>query len=74
MTRSEFLTGLAELQQQTAPIKLSIGWTVPKTNLVKSNYILITEAPPKVLNYVVTNIPGYAYEIHDGGLLISFDD
>lgn len=73
MTRSEFLAGLAKLQQQTAPINLSIGWTDPETNQVKSNYIMITEAPPKVISYVATNLPGYAYSIHDGGLLISFD-
>ncbi len=62
----ELLLMLMKLQENTAPITLSIGYT-DSANQVKAG-ILIQEAPPKVIETLVAE--GYICSLTAGGLFV----
>jgi hypothetical protein len=49
MTKAEVLAKIAELQEETAPVKLAIGY-VTKDGLCKSDAIVLYDCPSTVLS------------------------
>jgi hypothetical protein len=66
-TSRDVLARLSELQQTSAPIKLSIGGTSPQ-GTVLHNVVVLHDAPPSVVSTVVTEFR-HAY-LNERGLHI----
>ena len=64
---AELLSLLLSLQEKTAPIKMSLGYT-GKNNIVYRG-IMIHEAAPAVINELVKN--GYCCSLMSEGMLVS---
>ncbi len=62
----DVLGTLAELQTQTAPIRITIGGT--RNNIVNSDVVLIHDAPPRVVETLVRKFFGVS--LHDGALQV----
>lgn len=58
---------LAKLQEDCAPIKLSIGSTT-ETNMVRHDTIVINDAPPVVINKLVEL--GYSLFATEKGIVV----
>lgn len=69
MTKLEVLSIILECQKMCAPVKVSIGWT-NKDNQVKSNYIVVHEAPPKVIKELMNTKDLFPSLVEGEGLLI----
>ncbi len=65
--RKELLGSLAKIQQNTAPIVVSIGY-VTISNQVAHDVIVLKEAPPVVTEDLVK--AGYHLDICPGGVII----
>jgi len=61
------LAMLVDLQEDTAPIKLSIGYTDPQSNQVRQGSLVIHEAPGKVVK-ALANTGGIITGLHAGAL------
>lgn len=72
LVRAKFLSELVLIQQDTAPIDLTIGTTI--NGSVHSEYIKIMGAAPLVVKEVVELSEKYGLlpSLHLGGLLIDF--
>ena len=73
ITRIEVLSVIAQEQQTCAPVKLTIGYTDPKTNMVKNDRIVIHKCPPVILERLV-NLCGYKADMCEEGLVIMCDE
>jgi hypothetical protein len=64
----ELLVKLAKMQKDTAPVKLSIGYTDNK-GFVKSDAVVIYDCPPKIVTELVQD-SSLMVEMREGGLLV----
>jgi len=72
LVQARFLADLALIQQDTAPIDLSIGAAILGT--VNSGCIIVKNAPGLVVEKMVDLVKKYGVRVslRDGGLLIDF--
>lgn len=59
------LRRIAELQESTAPVQISIGYTDHK-NTVKHDGIVVHSAPPKVVSALVSEYEFVRLEAYEG--------
>ena len=73
LVRARFLADLVLIQQDTAPISLSIGATVG--GIVRPDFIVIKDAPQTVIRAVneLADRYGLTFSLGPLGLLISFE-